>query len=72
MENKDKFLIRIVYKSGYTHDFWVYEFEIDRGNAKWTTIEGGNKPLWLGMDDIAAVWQLESVLAEENQGTKTE
>ena len=29
MENEGKHLIRVVYKSGYTHDFWVHEFEID-------------------------------------------
>lgn len=72
MENEYKYLVRIVYKSGYTHDFWVYEFEVSGDNFKWTAVEGGSAPLLIGADDIAAVWVLESVLAEENQDTKTE
>lgn len=72
MENKDKYLVRIVYKSGYTHDFWVYEFKIDRGKYTWTTVEGGSIPVLIGADDIAAVWLLESEVAEENQDIRTE
>lgn len=66
MENENKYLVRIVYKSGYTHDFWVYEFEIDRGKFTWAAVKGGSTPLLIGADDIAAVWLLESVIAEEN------
>lgn len=66
MENKNKYLVRIVYKSGYTHDFWVYEFEVSGGSFRWTTVGGDNTPILIGADDITAVWQLESAVAEEN------
>ena len=60
MKFKTLFTIRIVYKSGYTHDFEVYEFNIKNGNWTWKTADADNTPVLLGVDDIAAVWQLSS------------
>lgn len=65
MEKKDTFLVRIVYKSGYTHDFWVYSFEVLDGRYTWHAAEPCNKPIVLGADDIAAVWQIGVDLADE-------
>ena len=65
MEKKDKFLVRIVYKSGYTHDFWVYSFSVKNGTYTWSCVEENNKPVVLGADDIAAVWQIGLDLADD-------
>lgn len=65
MKKKDKFLVRIVYKSGYTHDFWVYEFEVQDGKYTWHMVDLDNHPVVLGVDDIAAVWQIGVDLADE-------
>ena len=55
---KPIFKIRIVYKSGYTHDFEVYEFKINGGSYRWESVSDDNKPILLGADDIAAVFQI--------------
>lgn len=52
------YTVRIVYKSGYTHDFDILDFEIVGQKYTWTPCDGQNKPLLLGIDDIAAVWQV--------------
>lgn len=65
MEKKDKFLVRIVYKSGYTHDFWVYSFDVQGGRYTWHAAELDNQPAVIGVDDIAAVWQIGVDLADE-------
>ena len=56
---KRQFLARIVYKSGYTHDFWCWNFSIKNGvNYSWESVHETNKPLQLGADEIAAVYQI--------------
>lgn len=50
--------IRIVYKSGYTHDFEVYDFTINRGTYEWKYVSETNKPVLIGVDDIAAIYQI--------------
>jgi hypothetical protein len=53
------FKIRILYKSGYTHDFEVYDFKYVHGSkASWSSVSDENKPLEIGLDDIAAVYQI--------------
>lgn len=56
-----KFKIRIVYKSGYTHDFWAWSFNIKFGGDKeiqWHCVDDSNKPILIGVADIAAVYQV--------------
>lgn len=58
-----KYKIRIVYKSGYQHDFWVWKFSInyERGlEMKWNFCDDGNKPIDIAckLEDIEAVWQI--------------
>ncbi len=52
------FKIRVVYKSGYTHDFEVYEFSVHGGRYEWKPVSDSNKPIVLGADEIAAVYQI--------------
>ena len=53
------FKIRIVYKSGYVHDFEVYSFTIKNGEYSWRSADPlNNTPIALGVDDIAAVYQI--------------
>jgi hypothetical protein len=52
------FKIRIVYKSGYTHDFEVYEFSVRDGRYEWKAVSDHNKPVIIGVDEIAAVYQV--------------
>ena len=56
------YTIRIVYKSGYTHDFDVYSFEVHMSTGQktysWEAVSVNNSPVVLGGDDIAAVWQV--------------
>lgn len=55
----DVFTIRIVYKSGHAEDFEVEKFSIKDGVFTWREHNPkGPKPLLLGADDVAAVWQL--------------
>jgi len=52
------FTIRVVYKSGYTHDFDVYSFKVSGGNYQWEHVDDDNKPIILGADEVAALWQV--------------
>lgn len=52
------FRVRIVYKSGYTHDFECTDFEISGNKVTWASADEGNRPIKIGLDDIAAVWQI--------------
>lgn len=55
-----QFKIRVVYKSGYTHDFWVSEFEYANGNTyTWSTVDSANRPIDFGATEVAAVWQID-------------
>lgn len=58
MKHETVFKIRIVYKSGYTHDFECTEFIVEGDGYKWRAIDDRNKPIKLGVDDVAAVWQV--------------
>lgn len=59
-EPTTEFLLRIVYKNGYTHDFWVSAFSVDNGTYQWVAVDPKNKPVVLGANDIAAVWQIDA------------
>lgn len=50
--------VRVVYKSGYTHDFEATRFDVKGGSYSWDNFANDNKPIQLGADDVAAVWQL--------------
>jgi hypothetical protein len=58
------FTIRVVYKSGYTHDFEVTEFKINQTeNGKkmsWVSVSDSNKPVDIAsdLDHIESVWQV--------------
>jgi hypothetical protein len=52
------FKILVVYKSGYTHDFECTNFKITGGRYDWNRYDDNNKPIFLGVDDVAAVWQV--------------
>lgn len=54
------FTIRVVYKSGYTHDFECYSFTTNGSRYSWDCADVNNKPLQLGADDVAAIWQVGS------------
>jgi hypothetical protein len=52
------FRVRIVYKNGYTHDFECTDFEISNSQVTWKSANERNRPIKIGLDDIAAVWQV--------------
>jgi hypothetical protein len=59
MKFEDVFKLRIVYKSGYTHTFECTEFNISGGKVTWACADTkNNRPIMIGFDDIAAVWQV--------------
>lgn len=53
-----QFKIKIVYKSGHVHEFWVRSFTVTSTGYKWDSVEHNNKPLEIGGPEIAAVWQV--------------
>lgn len=52
------FTVRIVYKSGYTHDFRCTQFSYKDGTYMWSSVDNDNKPIDMGGSEIAAAWQL--------------
>lgn len=52
------FKLRVVYKSGYTHDFEATSFKYTNGRYEWSSAHNKNKPVDFGATEVAAVWQL--------------
>ena len=52
------FTIKVLYKSGASHQFDAYEFSIKNGTYRWHSADDRNTPLELGGSEIAAVWQV--------------
>ncbi len=53
--------IRIVYDSGYTHDFETYSFSYEQRHGvrfSWKSASDKNKPIYFGADNIIAVYQI--------------
>lgn len=50
--------IRVVYKSGYVHDFDALSFDVTANRYNWTAADPYHRPIKLGADDVAAVWQI--------------
>lgn len=57
---KKEFLVRIIYKSGAMQEFWVKSFECDGLKYKWTSADPIIRPLLLGPEEIAAIWQIDA------------
>lgn len=57
-ETKTVFKVRIVYKSGYTHDAEFVKLKINGGVWEWETFGEQNSPIIMGITEVAAVWQL--------------
>ena len=51
------FKVRVVYKSGHTEDFETTVFKINGDGYSWEA-PGEKRPVMLGADEVAAVWQL--------------
>lgn len=54
-----KHKVRIVYKSGYFHDFWCHTFEVKNGDWKWNAVDEKNLPMLLNPDNIESVWRVD-------------
>lgn len=54
------YTVRIVYKSGHVQDFECTEFRIKDGAYTWAAVSQQCKPILMGIDEIAAVWQVGS------------
>ena len=53
-----KHKVRVVYKSGYVHDFWCHDFEVKDGKWKWDAVDEGNLPMHLNPAAIESVWRV--------------
>lgn len=58
MKIETVYRVRIVYKSGYTHDFECTDFTISGSKVSWESADESNRPIKIGLDDIAAAWQI--------------
>jgi len=59
--------IRVNYKSGIQEEFWVKEFSIKNDNWKWVSFDIIKSPIYMNVDEIESVWQLESKEVEEEK-----
>lgn len=56
-ENKDFiYTVRVVYKSGYQHEFRVYYFRQTAIGYVWEYVDADNNPLLLNMDNVESIW----------------
>ena len=56
-ENKDFiYTARVVYKSGYQHEFRVYYFRQTAIGYVWEYVDADNNPLLLNMDNVESIW----------------
>lgn len=61
----NKFLIKIVYKSGHAEQYWMYKFTCKHSNneitkASWNIADLQKNALWLNVSAIESVIQLKS------------
>jgi hypothetical protein len=48
--------LKIVFKSGYTHELWVKDLQMTDGNSlEWEHVEDNNQFVEFSPDDIAAI-----------------
>lgn len=54
------FKIRIVYTTGYVHDFWCYSFIIRSTGCTWKPVDISNKPIdmYHSREQVVAIWQV--------------
>lgn len=57
LKRREVYKVKVIYKSGATHEFEVYEFKWQHGTFSWHSCSSQNKPLMFGADDVAAVYQ---------------
>lgn len=58
----NKYKIRIVYKSGYHHDFWCYQFTIKQnGSLHWWAVSLSNSPVCIAdsTESIESIWTVD-------------
>lgn len=59
---RTKFKIRILYKSGNSHEFWCTTFKRENTGSgvtySWQTVTQTNAPILIGVDEIEAVYQV--------------
>lgn len=55
---KTKFKIKILYRSGNSQSFWVYDYHIHDGKHEWTPSSDSGRPIIIGVNDIEAVYQV--------------
>lgn len=61
-KTRDRFFIRVNYKSGHSEEFWVYQFEINKNSVKWESVKPTEvKPVLIGYDEIESVWQIKAI-----------
>lgn len=56
----NRYLIRIIYKSGQHVDFWVYRFTAYGAGVKWIPIRNNTQPLYLNYDEVESIFQLKA------------
>ena len=60
---RNKFLIRILYKSGQDQIMWVYNFDCQFPNTlekvSYTVVSATTTPIFIGVDNIEAIWQVD-------------
>lgn len=61
------YTVRIVYKSGYVHDFKCLKFSITNGGRtlNWEEADTTNMPILLSLDNIESIWQVGIEEAED-------
>jgi hypothetical protein len=60
-KNEEQIKLKIIFKSGYTHEFWVKDLKMSEGNAlEWEHIDDENQFLEFSPDDIAAIVRIGS------------
>ncbi len=52
------YTVKIIYKSGASIEFDVTAFAYNNGTYTWTAFNEKMKPIRLGADEVAAVWQV--------------
>lgn len=54
--NETQLKLKIVFKSGYTHELWVKDLQMTDGNSlEWEHVEDNNQFVEFSPDDIAAI-----------------
>lgn len=60
---RSRIKVRILYKSGNSHECWMIYFMLKDNKYSWETYGSNIRPIDIGVGEIEAIWRIEAKLS---------